>query len=467
MLLTQSYQAVEQNRTLHYNASQQQTASHQQVLSPEHEEPVNNRSSYSEYRFSSTSVSLSQGQSDGQNHTYSNITTVRHSALLINTNSEVKAVEEAPEPLAATQNILRFIEQGVSNAIARGASEEQAQFLLTEGLRGFEEGFAQAKQQIDAIGLLNSEVAETLAAVHNEVTDGIAQLQATLHADSEPAIKPVPVAIAPVEPATTVNATNSSIANQKAAIEQITRLSSYDSTQSSTLSDSERAINESVTNNASKIAATTEIDYQRKNSFQFTLETSDGDIVNISAASEFSASGRYNYSLQQSQYGLQESANSQEASHQFQAMRFSIEGELDDDEVAAIDALLGKVMNLADQFYNGDVEGAYNAALELGYDRDEIASYAINLTQVETQRVASAYQRFAPTTATSPLIERLQPLSDFSAQLIDTLTQEQSPLDIRQLLPQLIEQLDQQHENKAILSFSDATADIMQRFVNT
>ncbi len=69
---------------------------------------------------------------------------------------------------------------------------------------------------------------------------------------------------------------------------------------------------------------------------------------------------------------------------------FSIEGDINEDEALAINDLLDQVVALADEFYYGDVEKAFNQALEIGYDSSEIAAYMLDLQLTETQTVATA-----------------------------------------------------------------------------
>lgn len=65
-----------------------------------------------------------------------------------------------------------------------------------------------------------------------------------------------------------------------------------------------------------------------------------------------------------------------------------VQGELDEAELAAIGELVGKVEQLAADFFAGDGAKAFAAAASLGYDAEQIASFALRLSARE-----SLYQR--------------------------------------------------------------------------
>jgi hypothetical protein len=59
--------------------------------------------------------------------------------------------------------------------------------------------------------------------------------------------------------------------------------------------------------------------------------------------------------------------------------------------------LIGNASELADTFYRGDIESAFNQALAIGYDKQELVGFALQLNRVEKAEVVKAYdyvQRF-------------------------------------------------------------------------
>lgn len=64
-------------------------------------------------------------------------------------------------------------------------------------------------------------------------------------------------------------------------------------------------------------------------------------------------------------------------------IEISVQGELNDDELAAITELVGKVEALASDFFAGDVQKAFEAAASLGFDSEQIAGFALRLSTRE------------------------------------------------------------------------------------
>jgi hypothetical protein len=73
-------------------------------------------------------------------------------------------------------------------------------------------------------------------------------------------------------------------------------------------------------------------------------------------------------------------------------LSFSLKGELDDGELAAISDLVSNANELADEFFNGDVESAFQQALNLGFDEKELTGFALQLSRNEQVQVIQTYE---------------------------------------------------------------------------
>jgi hypothetical protein len=69
-------------------------------------------------------------------------------------------------------------------------------------------------------------------------------------------------------------------------------------------------------------------------------------------------------------------------------LNFSVEGDLDDDELVAIAELLENVNELANAFFDSDLQAAFGMAMELGFDQDELSGFALDLNRRKTSFVA-------------------------------------------------------------------------------
>jgi hypothetical protein len=133
-------------------------------------------------------------------------------------------------------------------------------------------------------------------------------------------------------------------------------------------------------------------EFKREQSFEFELTTKDGDKVKILASSlekmaaqaESAASGgaRYDGLSFQSESG--------------RSFYLSVEGDLNADELTAINQLLEQVVDLAGDFYSGDIGSAFTKATQLGYDASQIADFSVNLSQTTQSKAVAAYEDVGP-----------------------------------------------------------------------
>lgn len=276
------------------------------------------------------------------------------------------------EPLTAEKvagNILGFIERRLNMDAAEGATREQLQARLDAGLAGFKKGFAEASEKLKALSMLSPEVEQDIGKTYDKVISGIDALRQKFVTDAEGAEKPIaPKDKGPAE--------------------------------------------------AQRPAYAADMDYQYAiaNRFSFQLTTAEGDKVTVSASASRAYAGQYN--IDESRENLALGISTQ------QSMSWSIDGDLNDDEMAAINDLLGKVTDLAGQFFNGNLDQAFDQALKLGYDEEQITAFSLSLTQVEVQRVSVAYQAFNGEPAqdvSNSLAEKLLPLGNFIRDLLDAM----------------------------------------------
>lgn len=311
----------------------------------------------------------------------------------------------------ASNNILGFIERRLMLDQADGATQAELAARLEAGLEGFEKGFAQAKEQLEALALFSPEIEADIHQTYDLVHQGISSLKEKYVGITEP-----------VQSTHKTSDTENSTANTEP-----------------TISAPDLASTLSSPNNF----------FAQRNDFSFDLKTRDGDTVTIRASAQ---------EVNALKYGKESSSN------------FSIEinGELDDDELAAINDLLSQVNDLATTFFSGDMNKAFEQALNVGYNYEEIAQFALKLTHSEVQANPTNYQ----TDNHIPFTQRLDPIRDFAQQLLDTI--ETTHLaNQEEMLQQLAERIDTQAidstnaidtEDKPPLRFSSFVHLIVQAY---
>jgi hypothetical protein len=126
------------------------------------------------------------------------------------------------------------------------------------------------------------------------------------------------------------------------------------------------------------------------------------------------------------------------------AFSFSVQGELDQDELKAIGQLVSDTNELAEEFFNGDIETAFNQALELGFDEQELSSFALQLTKVENTQVIKAYEtvsRFDQDSVDSHPAKAVKPVADYLNKLLNVLDGSRQQLEDNKSYENIINEL--------------------------
>ncbi|WP_339079416.1 DUF5610 domain-containing protein [Pseudomonas sp. TMP9] len=244
-----------------------------------------------------------------------------------------KANDYTPEKVAG--RILGFIEQRLQSEQAAGADTAKLQEFLDQAREGVEKGFAEARKILDGMGVLQGKVASDIDDTYQKIQSGFSDLNKRF--------------------------------NPEAALVE----------------------------GSSSIAAYSERFTAQAESFEMSVTTRDGDRLRISiaqASANWSQSGVVASSNGQ---GSSAVASSQSGSLQIGAWQVSVEGELDDEERGALEKLFGQVQELSDKFYSGDLSGAFDRAMALEMDGEQLASMSLRLTQTTVRQAADAYSAVA------------------------------------------------------------------------
>ena len=244
-----------------------------------------------------------------------------------------KTNDYTPEKVAG--RILGFIEQRLQTEQAAGADPAKLQSFLEQARSGVEKGFAEARKILDGMGVLQGKVASDIDDTYQKIQDGFSALDQRFN----PA-------------ASTSNA------------------------------------NVAVAAYSERFAAQAE-------TFDMQVTTRDGDRLRISIAQ---ASANWSQSRVAASSDGNASAlvaSTQSGSMQIGAWQVSVEGELDADELGALEKLFSQVQELSNSFYAGDMAGAFDRAMALEMDGEQLASLSLNLTQTSVRQATDAYSAVA------------------------------------------------------------------------
>ncbi len=273
--------------------------------------------------------------------------------------------------------MLNHVQKGLDQLRAQGADESRIQQRLNAAKEGIAKGYDQAEQQLKDMGLLDDELKAEIDQGRELIGVGLDQLALGVDDGSEQKVS------------TTMPAFNGS-----------SRYSSQASQQ---------------------------------NSMSLELMTKDGDKISLSfmqSSSSFS-------------YGAQEGHQLITAAGFEQGMEWQMDvmGSLDEGEQEALGNLLKDVEKLSNSFFSGDLGGALEQAMQLGFDGNELASMSLNLRQESFSSVSRAYNSVQPKLPTPELENLSSSLLGYNDDYLSAMEQAKSFEDPQKLLNDLVDQL--------------------------
>lgn len=304
----------------------------------------------------------------------------------------VKEAESVFDIEAVIDTVMDHVSKRIGEARSNGVSDEDLQSMFDAARSGVEQGFTQARDQIDAINKLNEPLAEKIDAAETGIYQGIDDLE-------EETFNPDSVQISP------------------RPLESVEYAKAYERT---------------------------------NNSFEFEVTTQEGDVVTITAMSNKESYQEallaqtdnselyYNYSEENNRSGF----------------NLQVQGDLNESEMAALEDLMSQVNDLAEEFYTGDLGTAFDMAMELTSDADQIAQFSLDLKQsyVSHTEYGSMSGDALTNYAKPPLPKGLaEPLADFAQGVKDAYDKANTFQNPRSLLDNLFDQMDQQAKMPELL----------------
>lgn len=141
--------------------------------------------------------------------------------------------------------------------------------------------------------------------------------------------------------------------------------------------------------------------------------TKDGDKVTINVERGLAISQSHHAKQQD---GQRSEVNVRGLSAQLD-VSYSVSGELDDKELAAIDGLVKQINDVSSTFFEQDTQSALTRAAQIGYDTDELVGYSFKLQETKQVRVTEAYrgvEQMGKGSSDQPnLADLVKPLKDF------------------------------------------------------
>lgn len=128
--------------------------------------------------------------------------------------------------------------------------------------------------------------------------------------------------------------------------------------------------------------------FSQSESFSLKVMTKEGDKVTIkfdSSATETTSLGYYSDDEASAiSFGVDRTDSSN--------YQFSVKGDLNEDELEALQTLIQDISLIADDFYSGDVQEAFEQATELEMDKSQLMNLNVNMSQSVSYSAVTAYE---------------------------------------------------------------------------
>lgn len=316
-------------------------------------------------------------------------------SLGIKTESSYEFKIPSPKEVAAT--VLGFVENRINAEKASGASTERLNDLMAQAKSGIEKGYGQARKDIEGLGLMTDELSKDISEGFDLINVGLDKISQEINNpglakenDKQLASQLTPSSEAPLKDKTAVGSLFNS---DKSDVSSNALSRQYDSS----------------------VASAASVKQITENTADFVLNTQEGDQILIRMSD-----------LQQASY---EKTNLGEALTVGQSFRFefSVKGDLNEQELQAINSVLEQVDNISSLFFSDQFDAAFSSAMNLGFDPKQIASFSLDLSKLQVQEVRvyetgskdalDSYKRNQPLINMAQQFERLdsllQPLERF------------------------------------------------------
>ncbi|MBV0934455.1 DUF5610 domain-containing protein [Marinobacterium weihaiense] len=130
--------------------------------------------------------------------------------------------------------------------------------------------------------------------------------------------------------------------------------------------------------------------YRNAEDMSLTVKTQDGDEVSISFSRNQSQDMRMGAGVDSDGNAVAWMDVSRSESSQYQ---FSVKGELDEGEIDALQQMIRDIAGVADEFFNGDVQKAFEQSADISFDASELQSMQLDMSYSRSWAQASTYEQ--------------------------------------------------------------------------
>ena len=285
------------------------------------------------------------------------------------------------------RNVLSFVRNELREARASGASEEELQNIVNQARDGIEQGFASAREALAGRLDPESRLARQIERAYNKIQRGLERLDNRF----TPNVETTPTEETPNQPPVGSPGEGGSTPPPVNAPPVSVRRIEYTKT----------------------------FDLQLSRSFDLSIETQEGDKVTFSIEQFYNKQASKEFVKDENGFTV----NVDRQTSRGEEISYKVNGDINEQEQAAIDALIKKVDRLADKFYSGNVIGAFRKATRVGIDSEQLASFSLNLQSSKTVEITKTYREVQGVPAEQQLPSPVEQVGEFVGEVADAANQ--------------------------------------------
>jgi len=277
------------------------------------------------------------------------------------------------------KNVLSFVRQELREARNNGASDQELQGLLNQAREGIEQGFASAKDALQGRFDSENRLKSQIERAFNKIQHGLERLDNRFAPN--------------IEAEGNVQNGNPAQGGEVVANEN---------------SEVETQQNSQVIQ-ARQIEFTKTRQIQSSSSFELSIKTQEGDTVNLNIQQFFNKQVSKEATFNEDGFTV----NIDRQVERGREISYQVQGDINEQEQAAIDALIKKVDQLADKFYSNNLADAFQKATRIGIDADQLANFSLNLQSSKTVEVTKTYREIQGIPASQQLPSPVESVGEF------------------------------------------------------
>ena len=269
--------------------------------------------------------------------------------------------DQRPTAQQSADVILGFVGQQLQKRAAEGATEEELDKLFNQAVKGFEQGLAEAMDIIEGLGVMTEDIQASIAQTQSLVLEGLDALRETYLGGTA----------------------NNVPAQEVSSGGVVTQVTAFAERSVSSAVSSSRVGTTEVGSGTSVQAASAAYaqSYRDNGSVELAVKTQDGDLVTLSFSSSFSSNRSVAAFVSNSGQGSVAAQAYQSSLSVNSSFSLSVQGDLDEGELDALNSLLEQVAELSDEFFNGDFDAAVALASEFEMDAGEFSAMSLDIAR--------------------------------------------------------------------------------------